>query len=351
MIQKRKEADDFINKEYELQDAPRYGVPMLTIATFVFVICILPVTFTPNGSWTGTVFTCIISAAMFTFLYTTTRTSRKYKWLFFLPVVPYLVALIVTRNPLMSAEALAFYPVSAAFIIALKKKFTYTTTVITASAALIVLYAVYMLISIVTAYGALNSAVLELLWDDLTTPMRDAYLQMTVMSEGREIKLYSPEQVNTLINTIILYIPATVICVTNVIAYLSVTLYGWITRLFRIQRFLTPYPAWTLELSVVSAYIYCAAYLIITFSGNPMAIIPVVAANILVILTPGFTFIGLRNLIRKFKSGKARKSAIILAVLSVIFLVISPSMIFYIMSLMGVIDTLIDHHTTKRTAE
>ena len=336
-----------MHNEYDLQDTPRYGVPMLTVITFVFVICMLPLTFTPKGSWAGSLFTCIISAALFAFLYITT----KYKWLFVLPVIPYIVALILTRNPLTAAEALAFYPTALAFIFAMKKKFTYTSTVIAASAALVVFFVVYMLISIITAYGALNSAAFELLWDDLTTPMREVYSQMTTMVDGREVKLYSQEQVNTVVNAIILYIPATIICVTNVIAFIAVSLYKKIAGLFHIKYALIPQRFGQLELSVISAYIYCAVYLIITFGGNAMSFVSVVAANILVILTPGFSFIGLRNIINKIRFGTARKSAIAMIVLSVIFLIISPSMIFYIMSLMGVIDTLIEHHTMKRPAQ
>ena len=336
--------NDFIHNEYDLQDTPRYGVPVLTVITFIFVICMLPLTFTPNGSWAGSLFTCIISSALFAFLYTTT----KYKWLFFLPVIPYIIALIVTRDPLMSLEALAFYPTALAFIFAMKKKFTYTSTVIAASAALVVFFTVYMLISVITAYGSLNSAVFELLWNDLTAPMREMYSQMTTMADGREVKLYSQEQVNTVINAIILYIPATVVCVTNIIAYISLLIYGATAKLLRVQKFIMPLRSQTIELSFISAYIYCAVYLIITFSGNAMSMIPVAAANILVILTPGFSFIGLRNIIYKIKSGRARKSAVAILILSIVFLVISPSMIFYIMSLMGVIDTLIEHHTMKR---
>ena len=302
-------------------------------------------TFTPSGSFAGAVFTCIISVALFAFLYMITG----YKWLLFLPVVPYLIALAVTREPIVSVEAAAFYPAAIALVTAVKKKFSYTAALITVSTVLIIFYGVYLMISIPVHYGNLNTETLTSFWNDATFPLRETYEQLTTVVDGEEIKVYSKDQVNYMVTNILLYIPATAICAANIIAFIMMTLYNGLATVFRVKRYLTPRKTWKLQLSVISAYIYCAAYLIIIFSGGGIVgTVTAVTSNILVILTPGFSFIGLRGLINKFRSGENRKLTLLIIILTTAFVIISPSMVFYIMSLVGVIDTFLETYNVTK---
>jgi Predicted membrane protein (DUF2232). len=344
MIQNQEEAVGIVNNDNNLPDSPRFGVPLITIITFTFIICVLPVTFTPSGSFAGTLFTCVISGAVFSFLYMTTG----YKWLFFLPVIPYLIALLITRDPLMSVEALSFYPASIAFVTTCKKKFSYTSTLITVSTSLIVFYACYLMISISAHYGALNTETLTTFWNDTVQPLRDTYAQITTIVDGEEVKVYSQDQINYVVSSMLLYIPATAVCVTNIVAFIIMSLYSGLAHVFRIKRYITPRRHWKLELSVISAYIYCAVYLVIIFSGGSIiGTVTAVTANLLVILTPGFSFLGLRSLIYRFRSGEGRKITVIVLILTAVFMVISPSMVFYIMSLTGVIETIVGQNKFK----
>lgn len=293
-------------------------------------------------------FTCLISTSLFTFLYMVTN----YKWLLFLPIIPYFVALLITINPVISIEAVGFYPAGLAFIYALKKKFSRTSTIITVSSALILSYIIYILFSILITYKTFNLEILRLFWSEATQPLRDTYTQATTILDGREIKLYTKQQVENIISNILIYIPATLMCVGNIIAFASIILYKGLARVFGVSRYIIPEPKWDFSMSVISAYIYCGSYLIVIFSGGSIiGTVTAVTSNILVILTPGFSYIGLLNLIYKLKSGTKRKTAIALIFLTVVFVVISPSMIFYIMSLTGVVDTFMNHYTIRRTPE
>ena len=141
-------------------------------------------------------------------------------------------------------------------------------------------------------------------------------------------------------------------CVGNIIAFTSVLLYKGLTKIFNISRHIIHEPKWDFTMSVISAYIYSGVYLIVIFSGGSIiGTITAVASNILVVLTPGFSYIGLLSLIRKLKSNTKRKTATALLILTGIFAVISPSMIFYVMSLTGVVDTFMNHHAIRKTPE
>ena len=248
----------------------------------------------------------------------------------------------------MSIEAAAFYPSSIALVTAIKKKFSYTAVLITVSIALIIFYGVYLMISIPVHYGNLNPDTLQQFWNDATLPLRETYEQVTTIVDGEEVKVYSKDQVNYLVTNILLYIPATAICAANIIAFVIMTIYNGLGSVFRVKRYITPRRTWKLRLSVISAYIYCAAYLTVIFSGGSIiGTVTAVTSNILVILTPGFSFIGLRGLINKFRSGENKKIMILVIILTVLFLIISPSMLFYIMSLTGVIDTFLEHYSVK----
>lgn len=291
----------------------------------------------------------MISTSLLAFLYTTTQ----YKWLFVIPVIPYFTALAVTQNPIMAIEAVTFLPAGLALIFAVKKKFTLTATVITISASTAVYYLLYIIISIFVSYGAVNGEILESFRDEAITPFRELYRQMTTIKNGTEIRLYTDNQIEEIITATLRYIPAVVICVTNIISYISAVLYKGLAKLFgkAKSRHIIPDKNWNLTMSVVSAYIYSAAYLIVIFGGSMNGTIISVPANILIILTPGFSYIGLKDLIRRFKTDKGRKFAFAVIVLIAIFLVLSPSMIFYVMSLLGVAETFITNYTIKRSVE
>lgn len=275
--------------------------------------------------------------------------TTQIKWLFFLPILPYLVALAVTNNLFTALAAIAFYPAGIALILAVKNKQSRTATIISVSAILAVCYILYITSAVFIMYGAVNAETLKSFWLEATNPLRQSYSELTMIVDGQEVRYYSDKEIENLITNITVYIPAAIISAANIIAFIISMLYHGLAKLFRIRRYLVPSPQWKLTMSVVSAYIYCGVYLIVIFTGGSiMSTITAVTANVLVILTPGFSYMGVKSVIRRFKSERGRKVAIALIVLTAVFLFLSPSMIFYIASLLGVVETFIDYYTIKR---
>ncbi|MCL2518519.1 MAG: YybS family protein [Oscillospiraceae bacterium] len=308
-------------------------MPPITIILLIAVIALMPLVI-------PIFITNLVSAAIFVFLYRTNRNNL----LFALPVLPYLSALITLQNPINALEAIAFYPLALAVIFMLDKKSTRVQTVIAASCAFILFYAVFTPITVAAEYNGLNLAIMEQFLNDQIEPFKEFISLYTVTIGEETIPLYSEAQITDLINQTLLIIPAVLICFVNVFTYIVTALYRKLTQLFR-QTSKIPDERWELKLSVVSAYVFCVTYVISIFGGTTIyGIVTVATQNIILILTPGFAYECVLALIRRFKNRENVRWAVIVCTVAFVMLFVSPGMVLTLLAFFGVAEAIITHH-------
>ena len=324
---------------FEIFDNENMSVPIITIIIFIAIIILMPLVI-PIYYWYGSLFCCMISASIFVFLYRTTRKNL----LFALPVLPYLNAFFVLRNPLNAVETLAFYPLALAIIFMLDRKSSRVQTVIAASCAYILFYAVFAPIAIAADYNGLNPGTMEQFLNEQIAPAKELFALAQVNVGGESVPLYSESQISDMINRMLLIMPAVLICFVNVFTYITTAIYRKLTQLFR-QTSQFPDEKWKLKLSVVSAYIFCATYVISIFGGSTIyGVVTAVTQNIILILTPGFAYQCVLALIRRFRNRENIRWAIIVCVTAFVLLFVSPGMVLTLLAFFGVADTIVIHH-------
>lgn len=326
------------------QDAPGYGVPLPTVVTFILIILLLPLLRLAQVSELTVFFICIVSAVLFSFLYN----ISKQKLLFLLPTGTYLISLLITKDFIISLESVAFVFAGTALFISIKYKLSRTQTIIAVSATLVVIYILYLLLIVIVSYKGINREILDMFWNDQTTVIKDLLASFTVEVDGIQYQLYDDASIINALNSMLLIMPAVIICAMNIAAYLITLVYIGLSRLFDVSEFILPHSPWEFTMSVISAYLYCAVYLISVFSGNAIfGAVTAVVTNIIILLTPGFALIGVKRLIRRAKSPEGRRIAVIYIVFTILIIILSPTMILTILSFVGVIETLISHHTYR----
>ena len=293
------------------------SLPPATIILFIFVIALVPLII-------PVLFTTILSAALFIFLY---RTCRN-KLLLALPILPYISALIVLQNPLYALEATVFFPVGMAVIFMLERKSSRIQTVIAGSAAYIVFYVLFIALTLVVNAQSLDQYFTE------------------------QLEPFSEFLTEDLVNQMLLIMPATLICFVNVFSYVITALYRALAHLFKLTYQL-PDVRWELKLSIVSAYVFCVTYVISILGGSTIygvitAAITVVTQNVILILTPGFAYQCVSSLIRRFKNRENTRLTIIICVFAFFLMFVSPGMIVTMLAFFGVADAIITQHSINR---
>ena len=338
-----------LNSDHNSDLQPGFRTPLITVILFITVISVLPL-LTAQAYSAGSFLNCITAAALFTFLYNATG----YKWLCVMIIPPYLAAFLTTRDPVASLEFISFAPAGTLFIYAIKKKANFTGTVAAISAGLTVLYPVFILIAVISEYGALNAGVLTSFGNVWSQSVKDALAGITVQVSGADVKLYSAGEINRIVNELAPRIPGLLITIMNITAFFSVVIYRGLTKLFGVsglKKFI-PAAARHFELSIISAYVYCAAYVFSVFGGNKITgVFTAAAANVILILTPGSALMGLKYITVRFKKRRSIKTAAVYGVIVLTLLLLNPSFVITGLSFTGVIETIISRHTINKSVK
>jgi hypothetical protein len=222
----------------------------------------------------------------------------------------------------------------------------------------VVFYAVFLLIYISARYGGLSMTALQTFWkteytDQITKTFE---LMVTQDANGAERRLFDDNYIKSVIDYVTLVMPSIVICIANVIAYLTTKVYKSLAGMFKITRYVILISPWDFEISIVSAYVYCITYAVsVLFAGdgNIYNIFNILTSNIILILTPGLGLYGVINFIMRIKGrgkNKARSGYIIgMTVTFFILLFINPTLIFTLFAFIGVVEIITARRSIKKS--
>jgi|LSQX01.2.fsa_nt_gb hypothetical protein len=217
--------------------------------------------------------------------------------------------------------------------------------IVSMSAVLGAAFAVFMIMLLAAERGGLSPSV----FSDWLTEQSDrirAIISSFTMTDGGETRpLYTGENLTFMVNYILLVLPAVITVFCLVSSWLSTLIFAACSAAAGFYRRLFEY-GWPLKISRGSAVVFIAVYLGAVFFGRNPAMY-ILFANFVLILTPGFVLIGVRETVFKLADEYRRPSGILLIAASVILIFVNFMAVFVLMSFAGVVYTLSGSRSDK----
>lgn len=171
--------------------------------------------------------------------------------------------------------------------------------------------------------------------DTIRGALRTAFDDFNVLTEKTMGFIpYTVETIEVLIATLIGLIPAFLIILTNLLAFIAQSTTIAICRSWGSEIYVT-FPAGQFRMSLLSALVFMFCYIASLFSsGDPTTVFYLVTRNLCLILEPGLFLIGIGNALMRMLFGGKRPS-MLLVFASVGLLLFAPTFLFTFVAFLG----------------
>ena len=228
-----------------------------------------------------------------------------------------------------------------------------TDTVILISSAAIYVFVVCSAVTILLESGTFTGETIMAYLRDILEPIRIILSNTSIVNpDGEIIYFYTAEQVELIVRYAMTLLPSVIICAANLFSFFTSAVFHFIMKRFGIAKLL--YTAgergWGLKLSPVSAVIFAVSYLLaVLFRSDTLTALPIVMINLLIILTPGFALVGMRDIIRRMQNSEEFSSSPFYLVALIFLIVINPIACFILLAFFGVVVTFAESMRIRRT--
>ncbi len=348
----------------------------LTIPTqiaFIAAICFLPFLNSLAGGLFG-IFMVPIAAAMNILLALEYSASMpKLTLLCLLNILPFTGAYIYLGN--LASALTALYPLVLALpiFVTVRMGLGRTASIVCAAIFAFLLFLSSAAILIGDEYGAVNIETISAFIDSVFAPAAEQFEKILKEQGGEAAQSITHQMIDTLIYYTKAVLIGTFAAVMIVLAYLATlatrllaNAFGVLHRLpmglrVHVRAVMGPdgpnvevsqeTVTWRIEIDSVTVGVYIAAYIasvLLTPDGTKMSILYIALQNLVLILSPGFFYCGVRDIALGFKL-KTRRSMFrtILLMLGILFLFIMPQVPIMIMCALGVIVVIRENRARK----
>ncbi|NLZ36077.1 MAG: hypothetical protein GX897_01185 [Clostridiales bacterium] len=213
------------------------------------------------------------------------------------------------------------------------------------SAVLGAAFAVFMVALLIAERGGFNPSIFSDWLAEQTERIQTIISSFTMENGGETRPLYTGENLTFMVNYILLVLPAVIIVFCLISSWLSTLVFAICSLAAGFYRRFFEY-GWPVKISRSSAVVFIAVYLGAMFFGRNPAVY-ILFANFVLILTPGFVLIGVRDTILKLADDYRRPSGILLIAASVILAFVNFMAVFVLMSFAGVVYTLFERRRNR----
>jgi len=217
--------------------------------------------------------------------------------------------------------------------------------IVSMSAVLGAAFAVFMTVLLAAERGGFSPSIFSDWLTEQTDRIRSIISSFTTSDGGETKPLYTGENLTFMVNYILLVLPAVITVFCFISSWLSTLVFTAFSAAAGYYRRLFEY-GWPLKISRGSAVVFIAVYLGAVFFGRNPAVY-ILFANFVLILTPGFVLIGVRETIFKLADDYRRPSGILLIIASVVLAFVNFMAVFVLMSFAGVVYTLFSSRRDK----
>ncbi len=228
--------------------------------------------------------------------------------------------------------SLTFVPSAVVLATCMKNGCEKTHTVV-ANAVILSLTGLFsLLLTLYETFGEISAKSVGVISKHLEDTFNAVY-----STYGYEAAGLTSSQMAELFDLAVVMIPAALIALVLLLSYIEAT----ITRLVVLDRGVCKDEIghWPLKMSRLSSVVFLLCFVIVAFGlFRSSAVLYMTAASLLIILTPGFSLIGLRSAPSRFKRGGLFGMVFILFIL--IYGMKNPAILFLLVSVSGAFDNL-----------
>lgn len=219
------------------------------------------------------------------------------------PILSYLLAFLVTRDPMGALWVLWPIPVALAAGLALRQRLSRTATVAAIATVLLLLLGVTAAISLYTNGITLSSTLLSEIIAEIKSTATALLLE-----QGAALELTLNEsEIALLVSSSLRLIPAVILVIAEILSYL--------TGLIMVSCYAAHFPMHplpekckTFRMSETSAILFLLTFLLSLFPvgrSDVMGILLISALNLFVILQPGLAVCGILRLLSSFRQRRS----------------------------------------------
>ena len=213
-----------------------------------------------------------------------------------------------------------------------------TSVIVRAAVAVAVGFIIYMAVVIAVDGGGFSLSVYKEWLEGENERMREIMSSLSTVRGGEMSAIYENERLDSVSAYLIMTLPGVMAICFFISAWLSTVAYTLLLRADGSYKIEFP-DGWKVSISTVSCVIYILAYLGSGFFGSADAVYAV-CGNLVLLLTPGLTLLGISGVAERFADEDRRGTAIIMTVISLASLILSPLFFFTLMSFAGEYYTL-----------
>ena len=355
------------------QNENKKQLALPTQIAFIAAICFLPFLNSLVGGFLGAFISIIASAMNILLALEFSASKPKLTLVLLLNIVPFVGAYIYFEN--LAAALITLYPLALALPIFITVRIGLGRTASIACAAIccFALFLSSFVIVIAEQYGAVNIETASSFIDSVFSPMAEQFKNLLKEQGGEELQSITPQMIDMLIYYTKTVLIGTIAAAMIVFAYLATlatrllaNAFGVLDRLplglrVRVRAVMgadgpnvevsQETVAWRIEIDSVTVGVYIAAYIasvLLASDGTKMSILYIALQNLVMILSPGFFYCGVRDIALGFKL-KTHKSTFrtILLIFGIVFLFIMPNVPIMIMCALGVIVVIRENRARK----
>ncbi len=258
---------------------------------------------------------------------------RRTKYVYLSPILTFIVTAAVSGHLPTALLATMYTPIAVAIAVTFYEKSSKAASVMASSVALTASLALIALFTFIVNKDVFPSV--KSVTDSIVESLRSA----TVNTPDGRVPLFTEQAASGLAEYIVLSLPAVFIIVINSVSYLAASLFALQCRLFYFADRI-PGGKWVYSPEVIPAVIFILSYfvsaLLVPFASAD--VLGYAAENVLIALTPAMMIAGERC---SYAVCQKHDKKVSLVVISLILLLISPSLYLMIISFWGALHVII----------
>lgn len=272
--------------------------------------------------------------------------SKRDKLLAFVPaILSYIISAVLLANPAYAAVSLAYIPASALLSYAFSKKLGRISSICHTSVG-IVLTLVLAAAAVYSASYGTDLSMISSAFDSAKASLHELISETfyAIYNEiGYELSSFdSAELASVIVNTAFNLLPAIIIVISNVIAFILQSMLASCfinndTPKEEIRNMVA------FDMSIVSAIVFLVAFLVAAIFSNEISVLSVTAENIAIILMPGLIFTAVIALQGIIFGKNASCFGIIVYFAAILMFFYIPSIMFTVSALAGSVIVILNN--------
>ncbi len=233
-----------------------------------------------------------------------------------------------------------------------------SVSIVAAAVPAILLFCAIFAVAVISEKGALNATTVTEVIDTALAPTKDALSEITYEENGAEKHLYTSSDINAMMYTVKSALIGSVASAMIVWAYLvtvavrilasafgtawrlplgiRVTIRGTMTKDGPKVNITHEPVLWRIDIDSVSVGVYILTYLAVLFGGVNGGMFYTVVMNIFIILSPGFIYCALRNIVLGIRGKSSGKLSLLPLIIGAVLFFMNPSFIVFILCAIGI---------------